>query len=521
MRTMRELPWQLASVSFGLALGAFLLSACTSPGPELAGGPTDTPIPIVISTSVPTPTFSPVPIPTTVRSSPAVTQTPMPTSDLTPVPSPIRPSGPKGTAPPLPTPTPTLGATPAPERTRADLLAPTPTAEASVPAKSVAEREVERLTEVAIAHVRWLSETLGPRSPTTVQEKQAADYIAEQFRSLGYEVSLQPFPVRLTEKAFRILIPVDRTFTTAAMGGSGEGDISAPLVFTGLARPQEFPENGLQGAIALIRRGQITFREKTENAVRAGASGVVIFNNLPGLFNGTLGTPHPVPVLAISEADGEALLELIRQGEVSAHLRVKPSEKSSNNVVAIKISSVDSPVVVLGAHYDSVPVSPGANDNASGTAVLLAVAQEVAQMDSPFELRFVAFGSEEVGLIGSRHYVNELSDDERGRIVAMLNLDALAQGGLVVGGDEALVQQALDIARSISVPLKGGREAPNTSSDHASFRSAGIPAIYFEGGSFANVHTPNDTVENVAPEQLGQAGTIASRLLAALALQVR
>ena len=83
------------------------------------------------------------------------------------------------------------------------------------------------------------------------------------------------------------------------------------------------------------------------------------------------------------------------------------------------------------------------------------------------------------------------------------------------------MQQALDIARSIGIPLMGGQEAPNTSSEHAPFRSADIPAVYFVGGSSANVHTPNDTVDNVAPEQLGQAGTLASRLLAALALQER
>ena len=204
------------------------------------------------------------------------------------------------------------------------------------------------------------------------------------------------------------------------MTGSGQGDVTAPLVFTGLGRPQDFPEGGLSGAIALIRRGQITFRDKAENAVRAGASGVVIFNSLPGLFNGTLGTPHEVPVLAIALADGEALLDLLQNGEVSATLRLMPSEKPSNNVVAVKGPSANRPIVVLGAHYDSVPISPGDNDNASGTAVLLAIAQELAQGETPFEIRLIAFGSEELGLLGSRHYVNTLPEEERSRIVTMV-----------------------------------------------------------------------------------------------------
>ena len=289
-------------------------------------------------------------------------------------------------------------------------------------------------------------------------------------------------------------------------------------MLTGLGRPQDFPEGGLNGAIALIGRGQITFGEKTENAVRAGASGVVILNNLPGLFNGTLGRPHEVPVLAIALADGEALLDLLKDGPVSANLRVMPSENPSNNVVAVKGPSANKPIVVIGAHYDSVPISPGANDNASGTAVLLAIGQEQARGERPFEIRLIAFGSEEPGLIGSEDYVSTLPAEERGRIVAMVNLDALAAGGLVVGGDEGLVQQALEIARMMDIPLVSGQEPPDASSDHASFRSAGIPVIYFAGGDHANIHTPNDTVENLSPEQLGQAGAIASRLLDELPL---
>ena len=88
----------------------------------------------------------------------------------------------------------------------------------------------------------------------------------------------------------------------------------------------------------------------------------------------------------------------------------------------------------------------------------------------------------------------------------------------MVGGDNALVQQALEIARVMELPLVSGREPPNASSDHASFSSAGIPVIYFAGGTFTNIHSPDDTVGNISPEQLGQAGAIVSRLLKELPL---
>ena len=471
---MRRSPGLRSVILIGVIVTALVVAACSSSTP---------------------------PTPTTAPTATAIA-TPTPAETATPATPP--------TSSPKPSPKPTPSPTPAPTHT--------PTVEPPPTAESPTDREVQRLTEVAMGHLRWLSETLGPRASTTVQEKQAADYIAERFRGLGYQTSLQQFAVRVVERSFRILTPVERTLTTTAMAGSGQGDVTAPIVFTGLGRPQDFPEGGLNGAISLIRRGQIQFRDKAENALRAGASGVVIFNNLPGLFNGTLGTLHEMPVLAISLADGETLVELIEEGAVSATLRVMPSENPSNNVVAVKGPSANRPIVVLGAHYDSVPISPGANDNASGTAVLLAIAQEVAQLETPLEIRLIAFGSEELGLLGSRHYVNTLPEEERGRIVAMVNLDALAAGGLVVGGDDALVQQALEIARVLELPLVSGREPPNASSDHASFRSVGIPVTHFGGGDHANIHSPDDTVGNISPEQLGQAGAIASRLLKELPL---
>lgn len=473
------------AVFIAVMVTALVVAACSSSAaPTLTAVPSATPTPLPVPTLEPTPTVTPRPAPT-----------PEPTAPPTP------------TASPTPTLTPTSTLTPT----------PTPTVTVRAPPVESVEDEVRRLTERAMAHVRWLSETLGPRAPTTPQEKLAAEYIASRFRELGYQTSLQEFPVMATERTLRVTTPVERSFDTAVMTGSGQGEVTASLVFVGLGRSEDFPEEGLNGAIALIRRGQVTFGEKVQNAAREGASGVVVFNNLPGLFNGTLGSQMDLPVLTISESDGEALLEMTVDGPVSATLGVLPTDKPSNNVVAIGGPTANRPIVVLGAHYDSVSVSPGANDNASGTAVLLALAEELAGRETPLEVRFVAFGAEEVGLLGSRHYVSTLSDQERERIVAMVNLDALGQGGLEVGGDGELVGQALDIARGLDLTLMSGREPINSSSDHASFRSAGIPVIFFFGATFDSIHTPNDTIEIIVPEQLGQAGAIAFRLLDALA----
>jgi len=85
------------------------------------------------------------------------------------------------------------------------------------------------------------------------------------------------------------------------------------------------------------------------------------------------------------------------------------------NIVA-SYAGTDSPFTLLvGAHYDSVPRSPGADDNASAVAGLLALAKSFqGELDVP--IQFVAFNREEDGLLGSREYVGSLSDAQRGQI---------------------------------------------------------------------------------------------------------
>ena len=233
----------------------------------------------------------------------------------------------------------------------------------------------------------------------------------------------------------------------------------------------------------------------------------MVYNNIPGLLRGTLSGTLDIPVVGVSRDDGEELLRLLNQGNVTVTLQVVQEERTSQNVVASKDGG-NGAVVILGAHYDSIPESPGANDNGSGTAVLLTLAQELAKMDLPIELRFIAFGAEELGLFGSSHYVGTLSENERNRVVAMLNFDALGSGGLRVGGDDLVVGQILTFADNLGIAAFSTREPPGASSDHASFRAAGIPAVFFFGSEFSRIHTPNDGIEFVDPELLGQATTL-------------
>ena len=234
----------------------------------------------------------------------------------------------------------------------------------------------------------------------------------------------------------------------------------------------------------------------------AGAVGLVVYNNVGGNFRGTLASQPAFPVISLSWEDGQSIADLLEEGEVSASITLLLRDKESRNVIAEKEGTGDA-IVVIGGHYDSVSDIPGANDNASGAAILLAIAESLAEVDLPFTLRFIAFGSEELGLLGSEHYVGSLTEDELSRTKAMFNMDAVGSGnGGSMFGDEVLTGLVDEAAQEIGVTVTVLPGLSGGSSDHASFQAAGVPFLMFFGGDFSRIHTDRDILEFVQPELL-------------------
>jgi len=179
------------------------------------------------------------------------------------------------------------------------------------------------------------------------------------------------------------------------------------------------------GDIALIQRGTCTFAAKAAAAYAAGAEAVILFNqgntdaaDRNDLFTPTLSPPDPevpvvpIPVVGASFANGTALAQAGSTARVAVDLVTRQSE----NVIA-ELPGVNSDnVVMAGAHLDSVPAGPGINDNGSGSAVLLEVAQQLGNHTPQNTLRFAWWGAEELGLIGSTQWVLDLPPDELDRI---------------------------------------------------------------------------------------------------------
>ena len=277
------------------------------------------------------------------------------------------------------------------------------------------------------------TERFSPRESGTDEERAAAEFLADEMRRFGYEVVEQPLTVALIDwdiEPVSIVAPDARALRSRPFEMSGEGDVTAPLAYAGKALQADIPAEGLAGRIALIERGGITFEEKATRAAAAGAVGAIIYNNADGEFGGTLMRQASIPAAAISREDGLEMLAALENGiRMEARIRVEVERRSSQNIIAEKRgTAADGGVVVLGAHYDSVAESQGAGDNGTGVAALAVMAQELADAEFPFTLRFIFFGVEEIGLRGSRHYVESLTDAELRAIDAMLNFDAMGAG---------------------------------------------------------------------------------------------
>ncbi len=382
---------------------------------------------------------------------------------------------------------------------------------------------VTRLSDLTWTFLKQLTEELSPRESATDEEKVAADYLLGELEDMGYQARLQPFTFERLSARKGVLLPGGETIRSSHLRFSGVGAATGVLAAVALAYPEDVSPDLVSGKVALIRRGQITFEEKTARVTQAGAIAAIIYNNEPGLFSGTLRTQAGIPVVSISKADGERLLSLVTTSstddEITVTISVGTTAYPSRNVIADR-SAVpgNGKVLVIGAHYDTTPGTQGANDNGTGVSTLMTLSAELADVQLPFDLRFILFGSEEVGLLGSRHYVEGLSQSEIASIVAMINIDSTGSGvTLEAIGDSDLADRALAFADSNEIPIRRGALSRRGSSDHAPFRDAGAPVLMLIASDLSRINSPRDDIEFVRPEFMGAAAAIALDLIDRLA----
>ena len=389
-------------------------------------------------------------------------------------------------------------ATPTPESA---YVSPEPTSTEAASASTTATLEVDNV----VAHLDALAAEIGIRAAGTDAEREAAGYIAGVLEAAGYETTIETFSVTTRIDGSSLTVAGDDVAVQPLMmSGSAVAEVTAPLIYGALGDPEDLADLDIEGKILLLDRGVIPFGEKARNATLAGAVAVVIANNAPRPYSGNLGDrSSAVAVVAISRAEG-ALLRPFADSGATATVRasIDSIEAESQNVVG---RSGEVCRFYIGSHYDSVPAGPGANDNASGTALVL----ELARVHRVDGLCVVAFGAEEIGLFGSQAYV---ADHDLGDALFMLNFDMVGRiDGAIIIGDVALTNVLLPALEDL--PIRAGSFPPFASSDHVSFLNAGIPSVTITSGDDPKIHSAGDDFDNVLLDSLATMLEVADRTL--------
>jgi Zn-dependent M28 family amino/carboxypeptidase len=343
-------------------------------------------------------------------------------------------------------------------------------------------------------------------------------------------------------------------------------DVKGKIVLILRHEPQEFDEKSVFAGKVFTQHAQ--FSSKATNAKNHGAAGVILVSDRANhrgdsddleKFGATAGPADAgVPFVqvkaevaerwfalagkslaAVQEAIDKDLqaqsFAFLPQLRVNANLDVQRAVKTVNNVAGYLPGSSDE-YIVIGAHYDHLglgeqfsmapsmagTIHPGADDNASGTAGVIQLAQWFSrQPQQKRGILFLAFAGEELGLLGSAHYVNHPTFP-MDKAVAMLNMDMIGRirdGKVYIGGVGSganLKPMVERITPKYRLNIDFSDTTGYGSSDHTSFTTKQVPVLFFFSGLHSDYHKPSDTWDKIdaagAAQLLAMIGEISDEL---------
>ncbi len=389
----------------------------------------------------------------------------------------------------------------------------------------------------AYEHLKHLSLDIGSRLGGSESEREAANYIADYLRSLGLETRLQEFPVRtysLVEKRLEVLeptlgeIPCEVTWLMADTPPEG---LTGEVLYVDSGAEEEVTP-AVEGKVVLVLGGirgdamerLMRFHPLAVISIEATiATPPIRIEALPEVREKIGAVPH----VRITHEDG---LRLVQSGakRVRMVVRTEEHDSTSQNVIGeLKGSLYPDEIVVIGGHYDTSLGIQGASDNTGGTVLVMELARVFSQAGSQRTMRFIAWGSEELGLRGSIHYIKSLkakakeerqaegfvkerdkTELEQHRLC--INLDV---HGAILGTNHAFILGPADLttaARLLSkeVGVAHAVDEAVYSSDGTPLSEGGIPSISFtrSGGTTNYLHSVRDVIDYVRPEALERSG---------------
>ncbi len=394
-----------------------------------------------------------------------------------------------------------------------------------------------------------LCDDFGSRFAGTPEERKSAEFIAETFTRYGLvDARLESYPYAGWSRGgatLEIVAPIQKSLHCISLPYCPASEVSAELISVGYGNPAEYERLSQQMGGRVVIAGSasppnlgrwVHRKEKYERAVIAGASAFIFVSEHPGVGpeTGSLQSDHPAPIpgISICKEDGEFLRRLMeRHGSVQLRIRTTDvnEPRTSWNVIADLTPSplsesergTGGEVVILGCHYDGHDISQGAVDPASGMVLVMEAARVLAlyaRDQLKRTVRFIGFGTEEIGLTGAHRYV-DAHEGELDNLRFMFNLDAAggaSRKGVVlhrwVELDAFFRQAAKEMAAEIPVGQK-----VHPYSDHFPFVLKGVPTGHMgdpeagpSGRGFG--HTAYDTLDKVSLANLREGSAVAARL---------
>ncbi len=368
------------------------------------------------------------------------------------------------------------------------------------------EREFDLLNKIGFIRTAGSEEELG-----------AANIIKSEVESMGLEAKIEPFEIwdAVIEKAeFEVIEPYHKSYTVTCYKGAGNAD--------GLEADFLYVENGGDVALKNAKGKIVMFNGYLryplyKKLCEAGVAGIVSYSGTlleteddSDLFTRTIRAKlrecGRLPAVNMRATDAFDIIKNKASKVRMTTLNHDVTLESRNVVAEIKGTKYPDEVIVFGSHMDSVPFSTGVYDNGAGSVIHMETLRHFVENPPERTVRFCWYGSEEIGLEGSKAYCRDHAEELK-NVIYMVNTDV---GGCVLGSETAVVLGSKEFTNYTDAYMKANGYDVDVkqdiySSDCIPFADNGIPSINFmrfsrDGGAF--IHCRHDIIDFLSADAL-------------------
>ncbi|MBN2543974.1 M28 family peptidase [bacterium] len=395
------------------------------------------------------------------------------------------------------------------------------------------------LSDEPAGNMGFLTDKLDNRFAGTAGEHSAAEFIKGKFQDYGLkEITSEEFEFQgwiRGDTKLRVNFPIEKELHAIALPYSPPCELEGEVLDLGCGLEKDF-ERDVQGKIVLVSaetppgvKRWVHRKEKYDRAVKGRATAFIymnhIYGNLPqtgSLDDNRIGA---IPGISVSREVGERLKRMVKSEEsvkITLTITNQIQTAHSHNVVGVIHSPSDKKELIVCGHYDGHDISQAALDNAAGIATLMEIARVLSIYKDKLKttVRFIGFGAEELGLIGSKIYTDS---HDLSNVGVALNLDCAGNGrdlGVNVNGFDTLLEHLDNFSKLIDRPISlESRVFPH--SDHWNFVEKGIPGCMIASRGETRGrgwgHTSADTLDKVEIRNIKDNAIVLSMMVLDLA----